>query len=173
MFDPSIFDNLKVVIEGSIYDLDFNETIAITQRQDLVDLSSMSRLYAIQFQWKQNKEVIAEVRLSTSLKDLAEEWLGQNQDDAAGCILTIHFYFRVDNEQECEAIHHHLSNIWNGRPGIEQRLSYIFGEQIAQSGLQNEVTIHFNRKINENQIEDFPQIFRYLLQSVTYLCERK
>ncbi|MCV9888442.1 hypothetical protein [Metabacillus halosaccharovorans] len=47
MFDPTVFDNLKVVIEGYIYDMDIDEQISVTDRSDIIDLAKMSRQYSI------------------------------------------------------------------------------------------------------------------------------
>ncbi|UTW70295.1 hypothetical protein KHA80_06930 [Anaerobacillus sp. HL2] len=41
MFDPTIYENLKVVIEGEVYDHDMNGRILIIQI-DIVDLATMS-----------------------------------------------------------------------------------------------------------------------------------
>ena len=56
MFDPTIFDNLKVVAEGAVYDLDLQGEILITNRIDQVDLATLSRYYAITFRKINQKE---------------------------------------------------------------------------------------------------------------------
>lgn len=40
MFDPTAFDNMKVVIEGAIYDLDLDGEISIIDRNDLLILQN-------------------------------------------------------------------------------------------------------------------------------------
>ncbi|UOK56770.1 hypothetical protein MGI18_18515 [Bacillus sp. OVS6] len=52
MFDPTAFDNLKVVLEGAIYDADLGGFITVIGRKDLVDLAAMSRCYQNTFQLK-------------------------------------------------------------------------------------------------------------------------
>lgn len=49
MFDPTIFDNLKVVLEGAVYDLDAMDRVDIVERSDLLDVSALSRAYLIGF----------------------------------------------------------------------------------------------------------------------------
>lgn len=50
MFDPTVFDNLKTVLEGAVYDLDLEGVILVINRNDLVDLAHFSRTYKITFQ---------------------------------------------------------------------------------------------------------------------------
>ncbi|MDF0725751.1 hypothetical protein PY093_03360 [Cytobacillus sp. S13-E01] len=40
MFDPTIFDNLKVVIEGEVYDLDLTGDFLVTNRSDSIDIAN-------------------------------------------------------------------------------------------------------------------------------------
>ncbi|KPV55085.1 periplasmic component, partial [Paenibacillus sp. A3] len=47
MFDPTIFDNLKVVLEGHLYDLDAEQTIRVIGREDFIDLASMKRIFSM------------------------------------------------------------------------------------------------------------------------------
>jgi hypothetical protein len=47
MFDPTVFDNLKVIIEGAIYDLDLDGELQVVNRRDLVDLANMSRQFSM------------------------------------------------------------------------------------------------------------------------------
>ncbi|QNG61538.1 hypothetical protein H4O14_08705 [Bacillus sp. PAMC26568] len=41
MFDPTAFDNLKVVLEGEIYDADLEGIIEVIKRKDIVDLQQL------------------------------------------------------------------------------------------------------------------------------------
>jgi hypothetical protein len=41
MFDPTAFDNMKVVLEGALYDLDIMGEIIITDRNDLFNTAKM------------------------------------------------------------------------------------------------------------------------------------
>lgn len=72
MFDPTIFDNLKVVLEGCAYDLDAEGAIRITGREDLVDLASMQRTFTIRLA-ANTGACLASVSLSSGLTDFAGE----------------------------------------------------------------------------------------------------
>ena len=39
MFDPTAYDNLKVILEGAVYDLDLSGELKIIERNDIVDLA--------------------------------------------------------------------------------------------------------------------------------------
>ena len=63
MFDPTIFDNMKVILEGYVYDLDFAGKIVVTGRMDRIEMSTMSRTYGIRFKEQGDGECSAEVGL--------------------------------------------------------------------------------------------------------------
>ncbi|PQP87056.1 hypothetical protein CPT76_26000, partial [Paenibacillus sp. AR247] len=78
MFDPSIFDNLKVAVENLVYDLDnLDGVVRVTGRDDRMEMSVMSREFAIRFVRSGNEAVTAEIGLAASLADLAAELLEQ------------------------------------------------------------------------------------------------
>lgn len=130
MFDPTIYDNLKVVLEGSVYDLDLSGAVRISGRQDQIDLSTMSRLYQIEFRRLQGA-ALARMRLSTTLTDLSSELLQRKGEKKPGCVLEIHFELPIRSvDKECRAIEAHLKETWGDRPNIVQTLSYVYGRWI-------------------------------------------
>jgi hypothetical protein len=188
MFDPTIYDNVKVVLEGAVYDMDLNGQILVTQRIDQIDLSSMSRYFAISFQQIDMPDNIAEISLRVHLRDLAAEILEQPHESPSvnkhivsegnerlftpGCHLLISFITKIlDPHQECPLIQSCLANIWQHRPQITQRLSYMFDEQ--PKGYENQIDLRFGRKIDEAQLDDFPELIQYAIASLAWLNERK
>ncbi|MZQ87312.1 hypothetical protein GQF01_34865 [Paenibacillus sp. 5J-6] len=170
MFDPTIYDNIKVVLEGAVYDLDLDGKILITRREDLVDLSSMSRTYAIEFARKIDKPSKAEINLHVHLSDLAAEIL-ENPTAKPGCTLTIKLFTKVKNpEIECKHIEEQLGRIWEHRPQITQLLSYKFG--IFPMMYHNQISLSFGRKVDESHLDDFPHLIGYAADSLTWLDER-
>ncbi|ADU30506.1 hypothetical protein [Evansella cellulosilytica] len=167
MFDPTIYDNLKVVLEGKIYEHDFSGDIIITNREDIVDLATMSRMFSIKFTLasSQFKHQHCELVLSSTMEDFATEMLDENEHDA-GCSLYVYFHSKIrDVEKDCSTIQRHLNMIWNGRPMITQKVSFLYGNDDT---LLNETKLHFNRKINEEQIQDVPSLLDYCIQSLTF-----
>ncbi|MEI0739291.1 hypothetical protein VQ056_26320 [Paenibacillus sp. JTLBN-2024] len=59
MFDPTIFENLKVALENQLYDLDnIDGLIRIIGRDDRLEMSVMSREFAIRFELAGRPEVV-------------------------------------------------------------------------------------------------------------------
>jgi hypothetical protein len=171
LFDPTIYENLKVVLEGAVYDLDLSGIVLVTQRTDRVELSSMSRYYAIEFMQTGQPANKAEVIIQAHLRDLAAEIL-ENVTQVPGCTLAIILTTQVeDPELECPEIQRKLGDIWEHRPQISQTLSYIYNDQPFM--YNNRIELRFGRKVDEGQIDDFPNLVRYALQSLSMLNERK
>lgn len=170
MFDPTVFENVKVVLEGSVYDLDLEGTLIVTRRSDQIDMSSMSRTYAIEFAISSNMPSRAEIKLHAHLSDLAAEIL-ENPSAAPGCTLEVRLYTQVRQPaRECPQIAKQVSGIWGHRPDIRQKLSYEFGADPVRYG--NEIALSFGRKIDEGQIDDFPHLIGCAVESLLWLDER-
>ncbi|MFA9556964.1 hypothetical protein ACERII_06660 [Evansella sp. AB-rgal1] len=170
MFDPTVYDNLKVVFEGEMYNLDFAKKISVTNRKDVVDLANMSRRFAMEFRIHNASLPYpnCEVLLKTSMADLASELL-EGDEQKAGCEIEILFLVSIkDVEKDCFQIESFLNQLWDGRPLIEQTISFTYGVE----GLINTVRLRFNRKINEDQIDDVPTLLVYSMESLHYFQEK-
>lgn len=165
MFDPTIFDNLKVVIEGEVYDLDSIGVILVTHRSDSVELATMSRYYSIQFCEQERKgDATAEVQLLAETEDLVAE-ISEREDRFTGCRLKIKLNSKVINpNKECPRIVAILEEIWENNPRITQQISYTYDEQ--PHVFRNEITLDFERKINEQQIEDMDTFIDHVVLSL-------
>lgn len=170
MFDPTIFDNIKVVLEGQIYEYDLNEKIVISNRQDLIDLALMNRRFLIQFGLKNDiKDIKAEIQLSASTEDLACEILEVDNQEMNGCTLKIIYYINISNFSLCNEIKLILRKIWGERPSIEQKVIYKITDD-ENNNILNETTLLFNRKINEKNIADIEEIIIFSIESLGALC---
>ncbi len=177
MFDPTIYENLKVVIEGAVYDLDLAGVIDVTNRIDRVELSTMSRNYMIQFQAKEDDSTLGEIRLVADTKDLASEILEQEDEYTPGCLVRVRFQVKVENiEEECAEINKCLQDIWGHRPHIQQKVSYLYDsveqELLLMPSYNNEISLEFGRKIDEGQIDDMRELIDLTLHSIHALNER-
>jgi hypothetical protein len=168
LFDPTIYENLKVVIEGVIYDLDLGKRINITNRIDRIELALMSRYYALQFELLDHSSVSAEISISAYVSDFASEILEQ-EDLERGCKLEIHFQTPIDDViLDCNTIHRKLQDIWGTEHEIDQKISYRFN-QLEPPKYQNEITIHFQQKMTENHIDDIHRLIEHVLQTLQSL----
>lgn len=169
MFDPVIFDNLKIALEGAVYDLDLSGRIQIVSRSDLVDLSSVSREFTIGFRTKPDANAIAEMVLYASLSDLAAELLN-GETKEAGCMIEIKFYTSTSHPQSlCEHIQNGITTQWEGRPALRQTVSYEYGQASPEYHIT--VSLQFGRKLNEQHIEDLPRLLDYTVESLQWLSE--
>ncbi|MBA2875897.1 hypothetical protein [Thermaerobacillus caldiproteolyticus] len=169
MFDPTVFDNLKTVLEGAIYDLDLDGTIVITDRHDFVDLAHFSRTYHITFRLQESEEtgVLCTVTLQTKLEQIAGELLQQNLTKP-GCMLTITFYMPIQQiETTCPLIEDTLLGIWGANRLIRQTLRRDYKSKTE--AYDNEITIEFGRLIHEENVTDLQAMVPYMLKSLQQL----
>jgi hypothetical protein len=171
IFDPTAFDNLKVVIEGKIYDLDLQGEIVVVDRSDIIDLASMSRKYKISFmKQKGAKDPLAYIQLSTTIEHLASEITGK-MDVRPGAIVEVGFFVYIHHAQkDCLKIEKLLKNIWGEHRDIRQKISF---EWARPELLTNEITISFHRFIYEENVDDLLNMIDYSIQSVEKLTEWK
>lgn len=98
MFDPTIFDNLKVVLEGAVYDMDLNDSVVIMGRTDRIELSSMSRSFSMTMARKEDGVAEGSFMLTASVADLAAELLADsNSSQAAAWSLALYFRLLISN----------------------------------------------------------------------------
>jgi hypothetical protein len=92
MFDPTAFDNLKVVLEGIVYDMDLNGMIQILDRNDFVNIAKMERTYNISFSLNdvsQHKNITVCLQLHFSFEDHYDELV--KKKDSLRCTYTISY----------------------------------------------------------------------------------
>lgn len=169
MFDPTIFENLRVVMEGAVYDLDLEGVILVVGRHDLVDLADMSRAFVIRFRLKDGK-CTGELRLTAALADLAGEKL-EWKHATPGCSLELRFQLEMrDTSTACHVIQRELETIWDNRPDIRQTISYPYSQEGERDRLfTNDIRCTFNRKIDEGHWSDFPELLEVMVDSLEIL----
>ncbi|WP_349409366.1 hypothetical protein [Pseudalkalibacillus sp. SCS-8] len=168
MYDPTIFENLKVAVENYVYDLDnLASEITITNRVDNMEMATMSRSFQLQFVLADEPGVEAEVVLEASLKDLAAELL-EVEGENPGCTLLVRFYMQIDDvEVECAQIEELLHSIWDQEKPPTQTISYVYGQ--GSNVLMNKIEVTFNQRINEDQMEDIPSLIDHVIESLQHL----
>lgn len=168
MFDPTIYDNIKVVLEGEIYDLDLSGKITVTERKDLIDLALMTRTFMIKYKLVDKmKESYVKIILHASTIDLAKEILENVNGEKPGCEIKIKFYIDItEPEEKCKRIEGKLNEIWDFRPKINQRLSYTYKSGESGTVYNDEITLNFGRKIDEDNIEDLHDLLEFSLLSL-------
>ncbi|WP_126425332.1 hypothetical protein [Brevibacillus marinus] len=180
MFDPIIFDNIKVVLEGAVYDRDLEGRIVVTERADLVDLAAFNRLYRISFclaEERQRPEAVrAQIELGTSLRDIAAEQLAQPLSEPIGCTIFVHFLLQLaDPKRGTRRIAAVLDEVWGDRPHITQYIGTRLDEHREgpwpPERWDNKATLDFHRKIGEDNAVDLEQLVELCVVSLVRLRE--
>lgn len=167
MFDPTIYDNLKVVIEGTLYDLDLAGRLDITSRSDRVELSTMSRSFLMECRLKPTGVCSAIVNLQADLSDLAAEIL-ERAEMKPGCHFYITFQSPVHEPiADSAKVLQKVRAVWGDRPQIKQTVSYSPDEEQPDFHLMT--SLHFGRKLDEGQLEDIPDLLDHIMQTLQAL----
>ncbi|PLR81074.1 hypothetical protein CVD25_06635 [Bacillus canaveralius] len=170
MFDPTAFENMKVVIEGAIYDKDLAGELKVIDRNDLINTAKLSREYSVSFTNPGSLpgDPSCTLILQASLKNLAAELLlesGSGQE--AGC--TILIVFNTTHKKDLAIsgiIQEKVREIWGIERIITQR--WTFGHE-SEDNVTNETIVSFNRPIFEEQIDDLVAMIDYMEKTIKSL----
>ncbi len=168
MFHPTVFDNIKIAFENQIYDYDnLDGILTVTDRADLLNLALMSREFRLSFKLAGSRNVTSQVMLLSSVKELGDEILETPGSDP-GCVLVLRFYMEIQNVNgQCAAAQQILNSVWGPDFQPVQSLSYRYGQE--GDTYNNCIELKFNRQITEEQMEDIPNLLKFLLQSAEEL----
>ncbi|GHH98264.1 hypothetical protein [Neobacillus kokaensis] len=168
MFDPAAFDNMKVVIEGALYDKDLDGEIAITDRNDIFNIAKMSRMFNIYFSFPEIAEGIlsAKIELEARFDNLAAELLsGSVSEKLAGCYVTLQFFIEHEDEiNQYQAVQKIFSGVWGELRKITQTIEY--NPLAKPQKVKNVVTIDFERLIREEQMDDLVEMTEFMLTTL-------
>ncbi|MFC4103317.1 hypothetical protein [Paenibacillus xanthanilyticus] len=172
LFDPSIYDNLKVAFENQLYDLDnLDARITVTGRRDLLDMAVMSRAFAIRFVLREAPALEAELLLEASLAELAAEIM-ELAEQKPGCRLSLRFHQQVPRDtadDACARIHRILADIWSPELPPRQTLQFQYQDEQSAPVFAHTAELTFNRKIDEEQMEDIPDLLEHVLRTLAEL----
>jgi len=168
MYDPTIFENIKVALENRVYDLDTLERkILITNRTDQMDFAILSRRFGIEFILLDNVDLRAEIVLGTSLRDLAGEIL-EMKGEEPGCSLTLRFVSTVPSDAvPYREIGQVLHTIWEQEIDITQTVSSVLGEEPAEFTYTIEAAFH--TRINEEHMQEIGNFLVHVLRTMEAL----
>lgn len=168
MFDPTAFENLKVVLEGALYDLDFNGEILIIDRNDLINIAKLSRKYEISFQLSKNKKlpITARLELESGLENMAAELLtGFLSERLSGCY--IHLQFLFDHQHSIIDYNHIekvLLDVWGTSRKITHAVTFYPLEK--EKRMNSVISLEFERLIYEDQIDDLIEMIDYIITTL-------
>lgn len=168
MFDPTVFENVKVALENALYDLDnIDRAIDVVGRRDILDMAVLSRELSLSCRLPGNEGVTAELLLRASLQELAVELLDQ-PGASPTCRLTLRFHLTSDGTSVfCERVERCLLGIWQTKMPPLQTMSRLYGE--SEERYRHMAELDFGRGIGEEQIEDLPELVEHLMLSMSEL----
>lgn len=126
MFDPTAFENMKVVIEGAVYDLDLSGEIRVIDRNDLINTAKLSREFNISFTKAgecQPQKVIAKFIMEAKLENLAAELLPAAQSvKLSGSNVIIVFIAEHENDKGInKKLLKTVKEIWGENRSVAQK----------------------------------------------------
>jgi hypothetical protein len=168
LFDPTAFENIKVVIEGDIYDRDLSGEIIVLDRNDWINAAKLSRKYEISFTKKGYDPGVlsATMTIEAGLENLSAELL-ENVDakQLAGCAVGISFSLIHQNELDVfKEVQKVLTEIWGEDREIRQ--TAMLEPLENRSPIENCVKVAFNRLVYEEQIDDLSEMVHYMVTSL-------
>ncbi|WLR56634.1 hypothetical protein LC048_06975 [Mesobacillus subterraneus] len=168
MFDPTAYENIKVVIEGNIYDRDLSGEIIVIDRNDWINAAKLSRKYEISLtkQGYEAEVLSAKMTIEAGLENLSAELLESvNAKQLAGCKVSISFSLQHKNEKVIfKAVHKGLEEIWGSERVIVHTalVDPLEDKPIIKSLVQ----VSFNRLVFEEQIDDLTEMVHYMIASL-------
>lgn len=171
MYDPTVFDNLKVAIENRVYDLDnLDRKIRIVNRKDQMDFAVLARHFAIQFSLVQEPELMAEVVLEASLAELATEIL-ETPGGNPGCVLKVRFLKTIEQvDRQCRAIEETIQAIWEEDVLLHQTLSFSYKDEAT--AYENQIELTFKTKITEEHMNALDDFLDHVLGTMQVLLDQ-
>ena len=172
MYHPSVYDNLKVVLEGAVYDLDFSREIEIINRKDLMDQAIIERSYCIDFVVSAIGESMrGTISLTSNLEDLAMEKLNDNPEGAGSklsCVIKTPVY---EIETDCKQLQSILKKWGSGdlKGDIQQKLTYIYGQ--PRHVFTNTISIQLQKPVAEEEPERISSVLDQLSASMKEMTE--
>lgn len=168
MFDPTAFDNMKVVIEGALYDFDLDGEIIITDRNDWMNLAKMSRSFDVSFQLPE-KMPTAKLEMESSLMNLAAELLPESiQQKQSGCHVKLYFFLEEDSiDRDFKEIDRILISIWGETRKFTQIVQY--NRLNGPDYRKITITVEFERLIDEEQMENLVEMIDFMISTLHQL----
>lgn len=167
MFDPTAFDNIKVVLEGALYDLDLAGQICVIDRNDIVNVAKLSRQLEMTVKKNRDSKSSCTVVLRADISNLAAELHPKLQTEKeAGSHFKMVFSIPEQRSFNIRVLEV-LQSVWG--KDREYRCKITSDPLQEQSHNNIEIEIIFKRLIYEEQIEDLTVLVDVILQSLDKL----
>ncbi|GAA0348234.1 hypothetical protein GCM10008967_43200 [Bacillus carboniphilus] len=162
MFDPTAYENIKVILEGAVYDYDLEGQITVLDRNDTFNLSKLTRTYTIQFSLNA-MQTPCDLMITLSTLDLYKE-IALNQEEV-GCKIQVgvHIY---EDEVPLQKLKAQMISVWGARD-IDIKTEYsLNGDKTT-----NIVEIDFDRLIKEDDVDDVVALVDHCIHTLQILSQ--
>ncbi|WP_299093167.1 hypothetical protein [uncultured Metabacillus sp.] len=165
MFDPTVFDNLKVIVEGYIYDLDIENVIKVLNRSDFVDLATMSRTFRITFGNEKKKSPHAMLEINMNHEQISGEL--RQTIKKPGCFIKVILQEEKESKAYDELLLRKLKKLWE-----EHSIQLFVTEEVTANTefYYHRYEVNFKRAYGEDDIEDLLYIIDHL-RSLLQCCK--
>ncbi|MGG3562516.1 hypothetical protein ABES03_13060 [Neobacillus rhizosphaerae] len=173
MFDPTAFDNMKVIVEGALYDRDLSGEIIIIDRNDIINMAKMSRHFNISFSIPQGKPkaVLGKIELESQLAHLSAELLPSSQtEQLIGSLVKLYFTFDIEED---EIDYYELNTILFDLWGTSRKITLSIQHEPLQPTKKEKgiITVDFERLITEDQMDDLVEMTDVMITTQQKLTE--
>lgn len=166
MYDPTIFDNLKIVVEGGLYDLERDNRLQIRDRHDRIDLASMGRTFNMSCLLPDADNLLMEVELASELTDFAAELARMRivEPSPPGCQITIRYRFDPWTE-DAVAKTLRMTRLVQESWSEDLEIHHTVETTIQQTSRQTSLTtsVRFLRKIDERHIDGLEAMLEHAI----------
>jgi hypothetical protein len=161
MFDPTAYENLKVVLQGALYELELTGALKVLSRQDVIDLASLERKFSLALCNPAKTEVTVKVILSAGIKEWSAEALPKSGSEPGAMLQII---YQSEGSRFKETFITNLEGWWGPRRTIEWREISSTLESFRHQGI-----ISFNRLITEDMVDELEEVVVHIENSLVEL----
>lgn len=161
MFDPTAYENLKVVMQGALYELELMGSLKVVNREDIMDLASLKRRYSLTLCNPIKEEVTVKVTLSAGIKEWnAEAFPGSGGEPGA----MLQIQYQSTGRRFPENFITSLKDWWGPGRNIEWREITSTNKPFLHQGI-----VYFNRIITEEMVDDLEEVAVHVENSLLQL----
>jgi hypothetical protein len=161
MFDPTAYENLKVVMQGALYELDLMGSLKVINREDIIDLASLGRRYSLTLSNPDKDGVTVTVTLTAGLKEWNAEAYPKPGAEP-GAMLQVQY--QSEGSRFSDLVMTKLENWWGQRRNMEWREITSSSEPFLHQGI-----VKFNRIITEEMVDDLEEVVVHVENSLLQL----
>ncbi|TYR76541.1 hypothetical protein FZC79_06580 [Rossellomorea vietnamensis] len=161
MFDPTAYENLKVVLQGALYELELLGSLKVVNREDIVDLASLARRYSLTLCNPVKEDITVTVTLSAGAKEWNAEAFPEYGGEPGARLQVL---YESEGSPFPETFISGMEEWWGERRKIEWReVTSTLHPSFHQA------IIDFNRIITEEMVDDLEEVVLHIENSLLKL----